>query len=252
MGFDVAADAYDNFMGRWSHPLAPQLAEFAGVHTGHRVLDVGCGPGALTRELVARVGPSAVAAVDPSASFVAAARQRNPGVDVRLAAAEQLPFRDGTFDASLAQLVVHFMADPVAGLAEMARVTRDGGVIAACVWDYAGGRGPLGPFWSAARAIDPNVEDESHLAGARQGHLVDLFRESGLRSIEPTTLAVTRSFASFEEWWEGFTRGVGPAGSHFARLDVSHQADLRDQCRAMLPVGSFSITAQAWAARGIT
>ena len=252
MGFDVAADAYDQFMGRWSQPLAPRLVDFAGVRAGHRVLDVGCGPGALTRELVGRLEPAAVTAVDPSASFVSAAQERNPGVDVRLAAAESLPFEDGTFDAALAQLVVHFMTDPVAGISEMARVTRAGGVIAACVWDYAGGNGPLGPFWIAARALDPNVVDESRLAGTRDGHLTELFDESGLRRIEQTTLEVTQNYLGFEEWWDTFTRGVGPAGSYLARLEAQQQSELREQCRAMLPVGSFTITAKAWAARGIT
>lgn len=115
MSFDVAAEAYDHFMGRYSRLLSAQLADFAGVYGGQRVLDVGCGPGALTAELVARLGPAAVAAVDPSEPFVAAARARNPGVDVRRSSAERLPFPKGTFDAALAQLVVHFMTDPVVG-----------------------------------------------------------------------------------------------------------------------------------------
>ena len=148
MNFDVAADTYDRYMGGWSRPLAPQMADLAGVHPGQRAIDVGCGPGSLTTELAGRLGPAAVAAVDPSPPFVAAARLRHPGVDVREAPAEALPFADDLFDAALAQLVVHFMADPVAGLREMARVTRLGGVVAACVWDFAGGRGPLGPFWA--------------------------------------------------------------------------------------------------------
>src|SRR5215210_6845316 len=116
MTFTVAPDAYDRFMGRYSEPLAPQLAGFASVGSGQRVLDVGCGPGALTAELVKRLGPEAVFAVDPSEPFVAAVRERHPGVSVQRAAAEELPFPDRTFDATLAQLVVHFMADPVAGL----------------------------------------------------------------------------------------------------------------------------------------
>src|SRR5687768_9158867 len=153
MSFDVAADAYDQFMGRYSRLLSPQLADLAGVQHGQRVLDVGCGPGALTAELVARLGPAAVSAVDPSEPFVAAARARHPGVDVSQASAEDLPFPDGGFDAALAQLVVHFMTDPVAGLTEMARVTRRDGVVVACVWDHAGGLGPLGLFWRAAHAL---------------------------------------------------------------------------------------------------
>ena len=146
----MAADAYDRYMGKYSVLLSPQLADFAGVRSGKRVLDVGCGPGALTAELVARVGTSAVAAVDPSESFVAAARQRNPGVEVLQASAERLPFPARTFDAAIAQLVVHFMPDPTRGLAEMARVTRHNGVIAACVWDHGGGQGPLSLFWRPA------------------------------------------------------------------------------------------------------
>ena len=174
MRFAVDADAYDRFMGRYSVRLAPSFADFAQVASGQRVLDVGCGPGALTTELVRRLGAAAVAAVDPSEQFVAAARERHPGVDVRVAAAEELPFADAEFDAALAQLVVHFMDDPVRGLAEMARVTRDGGVVAACVWDHAGGQTPLAPFWDAVHELDPNAADESRLAGGHEGHLTEL------------------------------------------------------------------------------
>jgi ubiquinone/menaquinone biosynthesis C-methylase UbiE len=250
MSFDVAADAYDSFMGRYSRLLSPQLADLAGVRGAQRVLDVGCGPGALTSELVSRLGPSAVAAVDPSEPFVAAARARNPGVSVQRASAERLPFPDGTFDAALAQLVVHFMSDPVAGLAEMARVTRRDGVVAACVWDHGGSRGPLRLFWQAARELDPSVDDESDLAGAREGHLGELFEAAGLREIEQTALPASLEHASFDEWWEPFTRGVGPAGAHVASLDAEAQATLRELCRARFPAPPYVLTAQAWAARG--
>src|SRR6476659_10148932 len=180
MSFSVAADDYDRFMGRYSVPLAERFANFAGVATGGHVLDVGCGPGALTRELVDRLGPDAVSAVDPSESFVAAAAKRLPGVDVQHAAAEHLPFDDGQFDAALAQLVVHFMSDPVAGLHEMGRVTRPGGTVAACVWDHGGDRGPLTTFWRAARDLDPSAPDESGLAGVGEGQLAGLFAQAGL------------------------------------------------------------------------
>src|SRR5438105_6077949 len=161
-------------MGRYSALLAPQLADLGGVESGQRVLDVGCGPGSLTSELVKRVGAAAVSAVDPSEQLASAARERHPGVDVRLAPAEDLPFADGTFDAALAQLVVHFMADPVRGLAEMARVTRAGGVVCACVWDFAGEQTPLTPFWNAAQELDPGVRDESNVAGGGEGLLPEL------------------------------------------------------------------------------
>lgn len=251
MGFDVAACAYDSFMGRYSLLLSPQLADLAGVRGGQRVLDVGCGPGALTAELVTRLGAAAVTAVDPSEPFVGAARASNPGVDVRRASAELLPFPDRTFDAALAQLVVHFMTDPVAGLAEMARVTRRDGVVAACVWDHAGGQGPLGLFWHAARELDPTVVDQSNVAGAREGHLAELFDAAGLHTIEATTLSADLEHPSFEGWWEPFTRGVGPAGSYVSSLDAERQAELRETCRRQLPDGRFVLPARAWAARGL-
>ena len=150
-------------MGRYSAPLAPAFADFASVVEGLRVLDVGCGPGALTDELVKRVGTWNVAAVDPSETFVRAVQERNPTIDVERATAEQLPFKDSTFDATLAQLVVHFMKDPLVGLREMARVTRRGGVVAACVWDHDGGGGPLSLFWDAVSELDRDVEGEAHL-----------------------------------------------------------------------------------------
>lgn len=248
MSFDVSADAYQRFMGRYSAQLAVQLADLAGVGRGQRALDVGCGPGALTAELVRRLGAGAVCAVEPSASFAAAVRERLPGVDVRLSAAEQLPFSDGVFDAVLAQLVVHFMADPVAGLREMGRVTGPGGVVAACVWDHGGGRGPLTAFWRAVRELDPAADDESDLAGAREGHLVTLFAQAGLGGAQAGALTVGVRHASFEQWWEPFTLGVGPAGAYVAALTPEHRDALREHCRQLLPAGPVEISATAWAA----
>ena len=250
MSFAVAAEAYDQFMGKFSVPLAPLLADFAAIAPGARALDVGCGPGALTAELVERLGAAAVSAVDPSEPFVTAARERNPDVTVRRAAAEELPFADETFDAALAQLVVHFMADPVAGLSEMARVTRDGGVVAACVWDHGGGAGPVSPFWAAVRAEGFDVDDESTWAGAREGHLAQLLDEAGLTQIEDTALSVGVEHATFDDWWDPYTLGVGPAGAFLAGLDETQRAQLRQQCQTMLPQAPFIVTARAWAARG--
>jgi SAM-dependent methyltransferase len=238
-------------MGRYSAPLALQFADLAGVKSGQRVLDVGCGPGALTTELVGRLGSANVSAIDPSEPFVAAAQERHPGVFVQRAAAEELPFEDGEFDAALAQLVVHFMARPVAGLREMARVSREGGVVAACVWDHAGGQGPLSLFWGAVRQLDPDVEGESRRAGAREGHLGDLFGSAGIHEIDESTLSVDVDHPSFQEWWEPFELGVGPAGDYLSGLDPKGLAQLRELCRAMLPAPPFTVTAQAWAARGL-
>jgi SAM-dependent methyltransferase len=251
MSFTGGADAYDRFMGRYSSLLAPSFADFGGIARGQLALDVGCGPGALTAELVARLGATSVSAVDPSESFVSAARQRHPGVTVERAAAEELPFGDDTFDVALAQLVVHFMEDPVAGSREMARVTRAGGVVAACVWDHAGGRGPLSVFWDAARELDPDADDESTFARAREGHLAQLLGTAGLHEIEEDTLSVSLEHRTFDDWWEPYTLGVGPAGSYVAGLDPDRAAQLRERCREMLPPAPFVLTALAWGARGL-
>jgi SAM-dependent methyltransferase len=249
--FDVATAAYDSFMGRWSRLLAPPFAGMAGVAAGMRVLDVGCGTGVLTAELVRRAGAGGVVAVDPSPSFVAAAASRFPDIEVRNAPAEQLPFPDHTFDAALAQLVVHFMADPVAGLAEMRRVTRAGGVVAACAWDYAGDRGPLGIFWGAARAVRPDVHDESRLAGTREGHLVELLEAAGLVRITQSVLAVSIDHPTFDAWWEPFTLGAGPAGAFVAGLTTDEREHLRTECRHRLGDGPIRVAPAAWAACGI-
>lgn len=248
--FAAGAAKYDRFMGRYSVPLARLFAEFAGVGSGVPVLDVGCGTGALTGELIARLGAHAVCAVDPSESFVAAVQHRYPGVRVQRAAAEQLPFEDRLFRAALAQLVVHYLTDPVAGLREMARVTAHGGVVAACVWDFAGGRSPLSLFWNAARRLDPDPGNESELAGARQGHLAALLRTAGLQDVDETLLTIAVEHPSFEEWWDPFTFGIGRAGSYVAHLPAAKRDRLRDCCREMLPPAPFVVSAGAWAAMG--
>jgi ubiquinone/menaquinone biosynthesis C-methylase UbiE len=227
------------------------MADMAGVSAGQRVLDVGCGPGALTAELVGRLGVENVAAVDPSEPFVTAVAERYPGVDVRQAGADELPFPDDEYDAVLAQLVIHFLKDPVAGVTEMRRVTRPGGVVAACVWDHGGHEGPLHKFWEAARQIDPMVDDESRLPGVRQGQLGDYFRQAGLDEIKESSLTLAVEHRSFEEWWEPFTLGVGPAGTFVASLEPTYRARLREQCRKMVFEFPFTVRGRAWAARGL-
>jgi ubiquinone/menaquinone biosynthesis C-methylase UbiE len=246
-----AVSGYDRFMGRFSVPLASELAAFANLKRGDRALDVGCGTGALLGELVKRLGADAVAGVDPSEAFVAAARSRYPGVQLSHGTAERLPFGDASFDAALAQLVVHFMDEPVEGLREMARVTRAGGVVAACVWDHAGGTGPLELFWSAARELDPNVDDESARAGTRRGELERMFRTAGLAEVEESALTVAVEYSGFEEWWEMFTLGVAPAGMHVAGLEAAEREALRARCgEQFAKLERPTISGSAWAVRG--
>lgn len=249
--FDSSAD-YDRFMGRYSVPLAREFVQFAAVKPGQSALDVGCGPGALTGQLVELLGDAAVAAVDPSPRFVDTTRARYPGIDAREATAEDLPFDNRTFDVVMAQLVVHFMSDPIAGLAEMKRVARRGGVVAACVWDFARGRTPLTVFWDAARHLDPSVETEVHMPGAREGDLGELFASAGITQIEEGFIEIEVTHPNFEDWWNPFTLSVGPAGAYVDSLSLEGKAKLREMCRSQLPEESFVLTSRAWAARGVT
>ena len=219
VSFAVDPDAYDRYMGRYSVLLAPQLADLAAVSAGQRVLDVGCGPGALTAELVKRLGAPAVSAVDPSEPFVAAVEERHPGVDVRRAAAERLPFGTRNSTRPWRNWSSFSWRTPTVGVAEMVRVTRKRGVVAATVWDYSGGRGPVSVLWDAARELDAELVDESHLAGVREGHLAELLDAAGLQEVEEAVHSIRVEHSSFEEWWEPLTLGVGPAGSYVAELD---------------------------------
>jgi SAM-dependent methyltransferase len=246
VSFVVSPEAYGRFMGRYAGPLAEVFVDFAGVGVDDKVLDVGCGPGALTAHLLS-VGAE-VSAIDPSPPFVDAIRARFPDVDVRRGTAEELPYDSAVFDAALAQLVVHFMADPVVGVRQMQRVTQRGGVIAACVWD--GPTGALAPFWDAVHEIEPEAQDEALLYGAHRGHLAELFEGVGLRHVAEDSIAVDVLHPTFEEWWEPYTYGVGPAGDYVQRLEDDGRARLESVARGRLGSGPFTVTATAWAARG--
>jgi SAM-dependent methyltransferase len=248
VSFNVSGDAYALFMGRFSEPLADRFVELVPVEPGDRVLDVGCGPGVLTQRLVDRLGADAVQGVDPSGSFLEAARERLPQVQFRLGDAEELDYPDDAFDAAFAQLVVHFMTDAVRGLRQMARVTAPGGVVAACVWDHEGGAGPLSTFWDAVHEVDPAAPDEGHLPGTRQGHLAELMRAAGLTEVWDEHLDIAVPFASFDAWWQPFLLGVGPAGAYLARQPESRIRMVADACAARFPEGPFETSARAWTA----
>ena len=256
MTFAVAAEAYDRFVGRYSYGLADELARAAGVEPEARVLDVGAGTGAGTRRLVELVGDGRLAAVDPSEPFVEALRDRFPGSDVRHASAESLPFENDSFDVALAHLVFNFIADPEAGVAEMRRVTRPGGVVAACVWDYSGEMTLLRVFWDAAEEVDPDgvrdVDERTRMRFARKGELAELWRRVGLEQVEDGEIVVSTDYESFEDLWEPFTMGVGPAGGYATSLDDERQAALRSEYRRRLavPDGPFRLSARAWFAVG--
>jgi SAM-dependent methyltransferase len=246
VGFDVTADAYASFMGRFSEPLARQFVDLVGLERGDRALDVGCGPGMLTAVLVDRLGADHVSAVDPSPTFVPAVRERLPDVDVHEGAAEDLPFADEVFDAVVAQLVVPFMADPVRGLSEMRRVVRPGGTVAACAWDLD--HGPVQVFWRAADELFPGASAAIDLPGARDGQLSALMAAAALEVRRSATLVVRVEIATFEEWWTPFAFGIGPAGEYFVSLTSADQRALRVRCAELLPEEPVEITGVARAA----
>jgi SAM-dependent methyltransferase len=253
--FNTPAEAYDRFVGRYGRALGRELIAFAGVRAGDSAVDVGCGPGALTNELVALIGAAHVAAADPSEPFARACRSRLPGVRVEVAAAESLPFGDGEFDHALCQLVVNFMADAPAGVREMARVTRPGGTVSAAVWDYGSGMTLLRTFWDAAVAIDPAAADRdegSHMGYSTPESLGGLWSAAGLADVEVSEAVVEAAYDDFEDLWRPLEAGVGPAGAYTVSLEPERRVALRDELRRRLAVGDepFALTARAWVTTG--
>ena len=249
MTFDVSGEAYDTFMGRYARELAPAFADFSGIGPGQTVLDVGCGSGILTEELARRLRGENVAAADPS-PLVEVCANRVPEADVRRAPAEALPWPDGAFDAALAQLVLHFLDDPVAGLVEMRRVVQPGGVVAACSWNFPEMR-LLRTFWQAAREVVPAAPGES-LQFRTLEELAELGRDAGLADVETAALDVETDYEGFDELWGTFQFGVGPAGEFCASLPPESRDAVRNEHRRRLgnPSGRFTLGAQAWALRG--
>jgi SAM-dependent methyltransferase len=254
--FHAPAEAYDRHVGRYGSELASALIEFAGVEPGMRALDVGCGPGALAASLVERLGPAQVSGADQSEPFVEACRARLPGVEVVVGVAESLPFADGAFDVTLSQLVVNFMPDAEAGVREMMRVTRAGGVVASCVWDYAGEMTLLRAFWDAAREVDPAraaaADEGVVMRWCGDGELGKLWQAAGLRDVRFGSLVARASYADFDDLWSPLLTGVAPSGAFCKSLDDDRRAALRDAYRRRLGVGGgpFVLTARAWAATG--
>jgi SAM-dependent methyltransferase len=254
--FRASAEAYDGLVGRYGSELASALIAFAGVEPGMRALDVGCGPGALAAALVERLGAADVSAADPSEPFAEACGSRLPGVEVVVAAAESLPFADGAFDATLSQLVVNFMRDAATGVREMARVTRPGGLVASCVWDYADKMTLLRAFWDAAREVDSEraaaADEGIVMRWCNEGELGELWRAAGLRDVRVGQLVVRASYAGFDDLWSPFPTGIAPSGAYCKSLEPDLRGALRSAYRRRLAVSDepFELTARAWAVAG--
>lgn len=251
-------DSYDYLMGRWSWLMAPLLVEFADVVGGDKVLDVGCGTGSLTRALVG-VGPSMhVTGIDGSADYVEICRNNSELAEAVLdqGDAQALPYPDNSFDKCVSLLVMNFLPDPGRAVAEMKRVTRAGGKVAAAVWDYGDGMEMLRHLWDEAAGLDENAvaRHEGNMPLCRQGELPALWVKSSMTEIADTGLTIQMVFDSFDDYWTPFLTGIGPSGSYVAGLEASMQEKLKERLHEKLAGGddgpSFSLTARAWAVCG--
>jgi len=251
--FQVGADVYDRHVGRYTSELADRLIEAAGVEPGQHVLDVGCGPGAVTLRLAALLGGDHVAAIDPSQAFVDACRARVPQADVRTGSAEQLPFDSERFDVVLSQLVLNFMADAPAAVSEMRRVAKRGAAIAAATWDYAEGMTFLRRFWDAARSLGPAARDEGAVMRyCTPSELYELWTQAGLSDVATGELHTSAAYGSFEEMWQPLESGLGPSGAHVKELDPGGRSALKQRFHELLgsPRGAFTLDARAWYVTG--
>jgi len=250
------ARAYERFMGRWSESAAPQFVEFAGIPDRGKVLDIGCGTGALALT-IARLRPHCkIEGIDVSREYIefARGRTRNPRVRFETGDAQNLPFAPGTFDAAASLLVFNFIPDPAKALSEARRVTRVGGSISAAVWDYGDKMRMLRIFWDAAEELDSEAGrlDEKNMPLCRNGELSQLWTRGGLRKVESSPLEITMRFASFDDFWNPFQLGQGPAGAYVSRLPRKRVLALREELRRRLggPQGPLSLPARLWAVRG--
>jgi SAM-dependent methyltransferase len=253
------ADAYEQFMGRWSRLVAPLLVEFAGINDLGRVLDVGSGTGSLAFAILKQKPHCSVTGIDPSKEYVAYALSRNAfgtRATFEVGDAQNLHFADATFENTLSLLVFNFIPDPLKALREVQRVTKGGGRIAAAVWDYGNGMRMLRVFWDAVVSIDPNAEarDEKHMPLCRSGELLRLWNHAGLKNVEERSLEITTRFENFRDYWGAFQLKQGPAGAYSASLDRSRLQALRSEVKRKLGVTTesqgFDLPARVWAVRG--
>jgi SAM-dependent methyltransferase len=247
------SDGYERFMGRWSRRLAPLFVDFAGVKPGDIVLDVGCGTGALTFAAASIPDVHAVG-IDRSREFIEVTqRGGSDRVRFRVGDASAPPFADEEFDRALSMLVLNFVPAAATAVREMKRVSRHEGVVAAAVWDYSEGMQMLRAFWDEAVSLDKTAaaHDERHMPLSRPGELTALWREVGLHDVEEAPLEMDMAFASFDDYWKPFLAGQGPAGAYAATLTEPLRETLRTRLCDRLGDSAFTLTARAWAVRGV-
>jgi SAM-dependent methyltransferase len=252
-----AGEGYERFMGRWSHRLAEPFIAFTGMKDGNRILDVGTGTGALASALSRTTSASELVGIDPSEGFIAYARKNAARPhQFEIGDAQSMRFPSASFDAAMALLVMNFVPDHVKAIAEMRRVTRPGGVVSACVWDYDAGMEMLRFFWDEVIALDPamSARDERNMKLSRAGQLADLWRTAGLAKVTESPITIAQTFASFQDYWEPFLKGAGPGGAYVVSLSAERRAQLEARLRQRLlgsrQDGMFVLKARAWCVRG--
>jgi SAM-dependent methyltransferase len=253
------AGAYEQYVGRWSRLVARDFLEWLAVSPGAHWLDVGCGTGVLTEAILQQAQPAGVTGIDPSEGFVAYAREhvQDPRASFRVADAMSLPFEHESFGAVVSGLVLNFIPDPHAALAEMVRVAQPGATVAAYVWDYAGGMQMMRYFWDAAIALDPASAEKDQARRfpiCRPEPLTELFTGARLTAVEVQPIEITTHFRDFDDYWSPFLGGQGPAPSYAMSLGEERRADFRERVQASLPSdaeGGIPLSARAWAVRGI-
>ena len=255
-----SGDAYEPYVGRWSRLIAREFVRWLAVAPGRRWLDVGCGTGALTQSVLEHAAPSEVVGIDPSAAYIASAGARmedNPQAHFEIGDAQALRAAASTFDAIVSGLVLNFVPQPELAVAEMARVTRPGGTVAAYVWDYAEGMQLMRYFWDAAAALDTKakeLDEGRRFRLCKPEPLSRLFLSAGLEDVEVRAIEVPTYFRDFEDYWSPFLGGQAPAPSYAMSLSEERRAELRERVRASLPSDAergIPLSARAWAIRSV-
>ena len=248
--------SYERYVGRWSRGVAPPFLSWLGIPADRRWLDVGCGTGALCAAIVDRCFPSSVAGVELSEGFLKTAKENLAGrVALHQGSATAIPLDGASADVVVSGLVLNFVPDPRAALVEMVRVTGKAGTIAAYVWDYAGKMELMRFFWDAAVGLNPgaaNMDEGVRFPLCRPEALEKLFADAGLKRVEVTPIDIPTPFADFDDYWQPFLGGQGPAPAYAMSLDESARARLRERILERIPVkadGTIALTARAWAIR---
>ena len=250
---------YERYVGRWSRQVAPLFLSWLNIPGGRRWLDVGCGTGALCAAILDRCSPASVIGVEPSEGFLKAANENLSGrAAFQQGTATAIPLSDASVDVVVLGLVLNFVPDQRAALLEMARVAGKGGTVAAYVWDYAGRMEFMRCFWDAAVQLDPDaamMDEGVRFPMCHPEALEKLFASAGLEGIEVTAIDIPTLFPNFDDYWQPFLGGQGPAPAYTMSLDETARERLRESIRKRLPTaanGSIALTARAWAVRGST